>query len=80
MKAVILSELGGPENLNIQDIDIPEPKDNEVRVKLKAAALNRRDLWVSFGLYPKIQLPCTTGSDGAGIIDKVGKNIDSNFL
>jgi len=80
MKAVILAELGGPDNLNIQDIDIPEPKDNEVRVKLKAAALNRRDLWVTIGLYPKIQLPCTTGSDGAGIIDKVGKNIDSNIL
>ncbi|NNE37963.1 MAG: alcohol dehydrogenase catalytic domain-containing protein, partial [Gammaproteobacteria bacterium] len=80
MKAVVLDELGGPENLTIKDIDTPDPKENEVRVKLKAAALNRRDLWITFGLYPKIQLPCITGSDGAGVIDKIGNGVDPKLM
>jgi NADPH:quinone reductase-like Zn-dependent oxidoreductase len=80
MKAVVLDELGGPDKLAIKEIDTPEPEENEVRVKLKAAALNRRDLWITIGLYPKIQLPCVTGSDGAGVIDMVGEAVDPAMI
>ena len=72
MKALVLNELGGPENLLIQDIKEPEPAEGEVRIRIKRAALNRRDVWITVGKYPRVQLPSVGGSDGAGIVDSVG--------
>jgi zinc-binding alcohol dehydrogenase/oxidoreductase len=80
MRAVILEKIGGPENLSVQEVALPEPAPGEVRVKLLASALNRRDYWITQGLYPDMRLPCTTGSDGAGIVDKVGAGVDLSLL
>ncbi len=80
MRAVVLEKIGGPENLSLQQIPVPEPGPGEVRVKLLASALNRRDYWITQGLYPEMCLPCTTGSDGAGIVDKVGEGVDLSML
>ena len=80
MKALVLKEIGGPENLAIEDVDTPEPGPGEVRVALKTAALNRRDVWITVGMYPKIELPSIGGSDGAGVIDAVGKGVDSSEI
>jgi len=77
MKAVLLTETGGPDKLTIGEIPTPSPGPGEVRVKLKAAALNRRDFWITVGLYPNMKLPCTAGSDGAGVIDEVGAGVDA---
>jgi zinc-binding alcohol dehydrogenase/oxidoreductase len=46
MKAIILREPGGPEQLRFEDVPVPEPQDGQVLIQLKAAALNRRDLLV----------------------------------
>lgn len=78
MKAVVLTKTGGPENLEIQDIDTPEPGPGQVRVRIHAAALNRRDFWITKGLYPGLDLPAVLGSDGAGIIDKAGDGVDNS--
>lgn len=80
MKAVVLTTLGGPENLQIRELDTPSPSPGEVRVKLRASALNRRDYWITKGQYPDIQLPCIAGSDGAGVIDMVGQGVDANKI
>ncbi len=80
MKAVVLNEVGGPEKLTIQDVDTPEPAGGEVRVNLKHSALNRRDYWITVGKYPGLVLPCITGSDGAGIVDAVGEDVDSGLI
>jgi zinc-binding alcohol dehydrogenase/oxidoreductase len=80
MKAVVLEELGGPEQLHIQEVDTPSPNSGEVRVKLQASALNRRDYWITNGKYPGMQLPCIAGSDGAGIVDMVGEGVDPNLV
>ena len=80
MKAIILEKTGGPENLRVTDIPEPEPARGEVRVKLIASALNRRDYWITLGLYPGMQLPCITGSDGAGLVDKTGEGVDPALL
>lgn len=80
MKAVVLTEPNGPEYLQLQEVDTPQPKSGEVRVRLKASALNRRDYWITLGKYPGMQLPCITGSDGAGIIDEVGSGVDSALI
>jgi zinc-binding alcohol dehydrogenase/oxidoreductase len=69
MKAIRLHELGGPENLVYEDAPDPEPGSGEVVVKVHAAALNRRDVFVTRGMYPGAKqeaLPITLGSDGSG--------------
>ena len=80
MKAVVLTKTGGPENLAIQNIDTPEPGPGQVRVRIQAGALNRRDFWITKGLYPGLKLPAVLGSDGAGIIDKVGAGVADDCI
>jgi zinc-binding alcohol dehydrogenase/oxidoreductase len=69
MKAIRLHELEGPEGLHYEDVDDPEPGSGQIVVKLHNAALNRRDVFASQGLYPGVTpdiLPGIPGSDGSG--------------
>ncbi len=81
MKALVFKEHGSltTANIQLQEMPIPEPGPHEVLVEIKAAALNRLDLWVLEG-WPslRLQLPHIMGSDGAGIITAVGQNISPN--
>lgn len=72
MKALRLHEIGGPENLRVDEIAVPSIRDDEALVRVRAAALNHRDVFITQGLYPKIRLPVTLGSDGAGEIARLG--------
>ncbi|HEV3153935.1 MAG TPA: zinc-binding dehydrogenase [Candidatus Baltobacteraceae bacterium] len=69
MKAARLHELGGPEHLLVEDVPRPEPSAEEVLVRVRAAALNHRDVFITQGLYQNIALPRTLGADGAGELD-----------
>lgn len=69
MKAVRLHEIGGPQNLAVEDIPQPAAAAGETLVRVRAAALNHRDVFITQGLYPNITLPCTPGADGAGEAD-----------
>lgn len=69
MRAVRLHETGGPQQLRIEDVPVPEPAQGEVRVRISHAALNHRDVFITRGLYPGIKLPVTLGADGCGVID-----------
>ncbi|RUQ38013.1 MAG: alcohol dehydrogenase [Candidatus Competibacteraceae bacterium] len=80
MKTVVLPQLGGPEQLRIVEVATPEPGPGQVRVRLHASALNRRDVWITFGQYPGMKLPCTTGSDGAGVVDQLGPGAPPEWL
>lgn len=80
MKALVLNELGGPEKLAIADVPKPEPAAGEVRVAVNHAALNRRDVWITVGKYPRVELPSIGGSDGAGVVDAVGDGVDRDLL
>jgi NADPH:quinone reductase-like Zn-dependent oxidoreductase len=80
MKAVVLHEKGGPEKLQIEEVETPQPAPGELRVKLKTSALNRRDYWITLGMYPGLTLPCIAGSDGAGVIDAVGEGGDDSVI
>ncbi|MHC4435938.1 MAG: alcohol dehydrogenase catalytic domain-containing protein, partial [Planctomycetota bacterium] len=64
MKALVLKEIKQP--LVLQEMPSPKAGKDQVIVKLKAAALNRRDYWITQGLYPGIRCPVILGSDGAG--------------
>ena len=69
MKAMVLRELGGPDQLSYEDVPEPEPGSGEAVVRLRAAALNRRDVFVTYGQYPGARaeaLPVILGSDGSG--------------
>jgi len=80
MKAVVLHETGGPKKLKIDTVDLPEPPRGHVRIKVHCAALNRRDVWITLGAYPKIQFPAICGSDGAGVVEKCGPDVDVNLI
>lgn len=72
MRAIRAHELEGPAGLRVDEIPVPEIREDEVLVRVRAAALNRRDLYITQGLYPRIALPVTLGSDGAGEIAALG--------
>jgi len=78
MKALRLDRADGPGGLSLADVDIPTPARGEVRVALKAASINHRELWITRGQYPGMQLPCTLGCDGAGVIEAVGEGVDAS--
>jgi len=74
MKAVRFHEFGGPSVLQIDDIDEPTCKPNEVKIKIIASGINHLDIWVRKGL-PWINFPWILGSDGSGIIHEIGSNV-----
>lgn len=80
MQAVVLRALGGPEVLRLENVDDPVAGPGEVLVRLHAAALNHRDVWIRKGQYAGIQLPVILGSDGAGEIVAVGEGVDESFV
>jgi NADPH:quinone reductase-like Zn-dependent oxidoreductase len=76
VKAVVLKQHGSLENVIYTDIPQPEIGPEEVLLQVKAAALNRLDLWVLAG-WPglMLKLPHVPGSDGAGVIAAVGPKV-----
>jgi NADPH:quinone reductase-like Zn-dependent oxidoreductase len=76
VKAIVFQKHGGPEVLQYADVPDPEPRPNEVLVRVRACALNHLDLWVRGGLpNVPIPLPHIPGSDVAGEIAKVGSEL-----
>ncbi len=76
MKAVVFYEHGSLENVQFTDVPEPEIGPDEVLLAVKAAALNRLDLWVLAG-WPglNLKLPHIMGSDGAGVVAQVGSRV-----
>ena len=76
MKAIRVSEFGGPEQLVIADVPDPKPGAGEVLVTLKAIGVNPFETYMRAGTYAmKPQLPWTPGVDGAGIVETVGDGV-----
>ena len=74
MKAIQISKNGGPEVLEIKDIKLNKPKEDEVTIEHKAIGLNYIDTYHRSGLYP-LKLPSGIGAEGAGIIKEIGSNV-----
>lgn len=76
MRAILQDRHGGPEVITYGELETPRPGSGEVLVRLRAAALNRLDLWVREG-WPGIQLeyPHIPGADGAGEVAEVGSGV-----
>ncbi|MGW0579493.1 zinc-binding dehydrogenase [Streptomyces sp. NPDC002920] len=78
MKAMVLRELGGPRGLSPETLPDPEPGEGEVVVRLRTAALNRRDLFITYGQYPGVReasMPYVLGSDGTGEVVATGGGV-----
>lgn len=78
MKAIVLESAENP--IVLKEVDKPVPGPGEVLVQVKAAALNRRDWWITQGKYAGIKYPTITGSDGAGIVAELGSGVDQSWL
>jgi NADPH:quinone reductase-like Zn-dependent oxidoreductase len=79
MKAIVVHEYGGPEVLKYEDAPRPEPKENEVLVRVIAAGVNPVDALIRSGEYAKVfgtNLPLVPGYDIAGVVEKIGTKID----
>jgi NADPH2:quinone reductase len=74
MRAIRLNSTGDPDVLRLDDIPVPEPGPNEVRVKLEAIGLNFIDVYRRTGQYP-MQLPAILGTEAAGVVDAVGSAV-----
>ncbi|SEP85953.1 zinc-binding dehydrogenase [Piscibacillus halophilus] len=74
MKAIVHENKAGLEGLTYKEVSEPEVKKNQVKVQLKAAGMNRRDIAVTHRHSPDSG-PLVLGSDGAGVISEVGEDV-----
>ena len=77
MRAIVISQPGGPEVLELRDVASPEPSRGEVRVRVRATAVNRADLLQRLGVYPApqgspVDVP---GLEIAGQVDALGEHM-----
>ncbi|MBD2723939.1 zinc-binding dehydrogenase [Hymenobacter armeniacus] len=76
MQALQLDAIHQP--ATVRDVPTPTPGPGEILVRLHAAALNHRDVWIQKGQYGGIKLPCTLGADGAGEVAAHGPGVPAD--
>src|SRR5213594_2533733 len=74
MKAIQVSQVGGPEVMRLVDLPVPTPKPNEALVQIKAAGVNFIDVYFREGRYPA-PLPFINGQEAAGLVVAVGPEV-----
>ena len=74
-RRAIFTRTGGPEVIEWEDVDLPDPGPGEVRVKVAAAGLNYIDTYHRRGIYP-VPLPSGLGLEAAGLIEAVGDGVE----
>src|SRR3569832_48298 len=73
-KAVRYHKQGGPEVLQVDDVQVGEPGDGQARIRHTAIGVNFVDTYQRSGLYP-MQLPMVAGNEGAGVVEAVGSGV-----
>jgi len=89
MKAVQVTGYGDIDKLKVVEISVPEPKADEVLIKVKACGINNTEIWMREGAYGAgsksgwkeegVQFPRIPGSDITGVVVKVGKDVDESM-
>jgi NADPH2:quinone reductase len=74
-KAIVVSQLGGPEVLRLEDVPVPEPGPGEARVRQTAIGVNFIDVYFRTGLYKAPQMPFVPGQEGAGVVEAIGPGV-----
>jgi NADPH2:quinone reductase len=78
MKAIRIHELGGPEVMHLEEIELPTPKEGEVLIKVVAAGVNYADVQQRQGMYmTRTRTPLTLGFDVAGTVAALGPGASS---
>ena len=72
--AIRVHEIGGPEALKWEEVEVGDPGSGQVRIRQEAAGLNFIDIYHRTGLYPQ-PLPFTPGVEGAGVVDAIGRDV-----
>jgi NADPH2:quinone reductase len=75
-KAIVVHQIGGPEVLKFEDVEVPAPGPGQALVRHRAVGLNFVDIYVRSGVYPAPSLPYTPGTEGAGVVEAVGPNVN----
>lgn len=79
MRAVWTTGTNGPDSLEVRATADPEPRQGQVRIRVRAAGLCFADVMAAQGLYPGApKLPAVLGYEAAGVIDKVGPGVDEH--
>src|SRR2546428_10814390 len=76
MKAIQITQTGGPEALQLVDLPVPQPKAKEAVVKIVAAGVNFIDVYLREGRYPA-KVPFVLGQEAAGVVTAVGPEVKS---
>src|SRR6266436_2494350 len=73
MNAIVVHEYGGPEVLKYEDVPRPEPKDDQILVRVIAAGVNPVDGLIRAGMFANENrtFPIISGGDIAGVVEKV---------
>jgi NADPH2:quinone reductase len=74
-RQIQFTETGGPEVLELVDVEPRDPGPGEIRIANRAVGLNFIDIYVRTGLYPA-QPPSGLGTEGAGVVDAVGEGVE----
>ena len=74
-KAIRLNKTGGPEVLQWEEVEVGEPGEGQARVRHMAIGVNFIDTYHRSGLYPLPALPSGIGSEGAGVVEAVGRGV-----
>lgn len=78
MKAIVIQEFGGPEVLQLKEVDEPQIKDHEVLIRVAATSVNFADIMTRQGAYHGArQPPLIPGLDAAGVVEQVGPRVYS---
>jgi NADPH:quinone reductase len=78
MKAVLMTAVGDPDVLKVQEVEKPLPSDGELLIRLKAAGINPIDTKLrSRGTFYPDKMPAILGCDGAGIVESVGAGVEN---
>ncbi len=75
MKAIRFYEIGGPEVMRFEDVELAGPGPGQVRVRHSAVAINFRDILVRRGQHAVQALPSGLGTEAAGVVDAVGPDV-----
>jgi NADPH2:quinone reductase len=73
-KAVQIRQHGGPEQMELVDVQVGDPGPGEIRIRHKAVGLNFIDVYHRTGLY-QLPMPATLGMEGSGIVEAVGQGV-----
>ena len=76
MKAIRVDQFGEPDVMQLVEMQVPEPGDGQVLVRMRAVGVNPVETYIRSGSFPaKPKLPYTPGSDGAGLVEAVGNQV-----